>query len=232
MYEAIFERITETLKGISSVRGIVLGGSRATGMASENSDIDIGIYYDYIDYDAFNAAAKILDDKHRDNLISHEGEWGNGVNCGGWLTIDGIPVDLIMRDIKRVRKIVDDSDEGIFSMHYQTGHPEKQRFMCLSEGYHGETIGALSVGSMDLYAKIYKPMLMNAVHTQAPDCYRCPFNKNRDNCSCECFKYAEEDFVKYGKELAAVIVEPLIQGSAGMRIYPPLYLEKLRICNL
>ena len=119
-----------------------------------------------------------------------------------------------------------------FQYHYQTEHPEKQRFMCLSEGYHGETIGALSVGSMDLYAKIYKPMLMNAVHTQAPDCYRCPFNKNRDNCSCECFKYAEEDFVKYGKELAAVIVEPLIQGSAGMRIYPPLYLEKLRkLCD-
>lgn len=119
-----------------------------------------------------------------------------------------------------------------FQYHYQTGHPEKQRFMCLSEGYHGETIGALSVGSMDLYAKIYKPMLMKAVHTQAPDCYRCPFNKNRDNCNCECFKYAEEDFAKYGKELAAVIVEPLIQGSAGMRIYPPLYLEKLRnLCD-
>lgn len=123
MYEAIIERITEALKRISSVRGIVLGGSIATGTATENSDIDIGIYYDYIDYDAFNAAAKILDDKHRDNLISHEGEWGNWVNCGGWLTIDGISVDLIMRDIKRARKIVDDSDEGIFSMHYQTGHP-------------------------------------------------------------------------------------------------------------
>ena len=123
MHEAIFERITEALRGISSVRGIVLGGSRATGMVSDNSDIDIGIYYDYIDYAAFNAAAKRLDDNHRDNLISHEGEWGNWVNCGGWLTIDGIPVDLIMRDIKRVRKIVDDSDEGIFSMHYQTGHP-------------------------------------------------------------------------------------------------------------
>ena len=52
-----------------------------------------------------------------------------------------------------------------FQYHYQTGNPQKQRFMCLSEGYHGETIGALSVGSMDLYAKIYKPMLMNAVHT-------------------------------------------------------------------
>lgn len=119
-----------------------------------------------------------------------------------------------------------------FQYHYQTGHPEKQRFMCLSEGYHGETIGALSVGSMDLYAKIYKPMLMDTVHTQAPDCFRCPFGQNRDNCKCECFKYAEEDFAKYGKKLAAIIVEPLVQGSAGMRIYPPLYLQKLRrLCD-
>lgn len=119
-----------------------------------------------------------------------------------------------------------------FQYHYQTGHPEKQKFMCLSEGYHGETIGALSVGSMDLYAKIYKPMLMTAVHTQAPDCYRCPFGKDRDHCQCECFINAERDFAQHGKELAAVIVEPLIQGSAGMRIYPPLYLEKLRrLCD-
>lgn len=119
-----------------------------------------------------------------------------------------------------------------FQYHYQTGHPEKQKFMCLSEGYHGETIGALSVGSMDLYAKIYKPMLMNAIHTEAPDCYRCPFGQNRENCQCECFVHAEKDFAKYGKELTAVIVEPLIQGSAGMRIYPPLYLEKLRkLCD-
>ena len=119
-----------------------------------------------------------------------------------------------------------------FQYHYQTGHPEKQRFMCLSEGYHGETIGALSVGSMDLYARIYKPMLMETVHTQAPDCYRCPFGQNRNSCKCECFTFAEDDFARYGRELAAVIVEPLVQGSAGMRIYPPLYLKKLRrLCD-
>lgn len=47
-----------------------------------------------------------------------------------------------------------------FQYHYQTGHPERQKFMCLAESYHGETIGALSVGSMDMYAKIYKPMMM------------------------------------------------------------------------
>ena len=120
------------------------------------------------------------------------------------------------------------------AFHYQlqTGHPEKQRFMCLSEGYHGETIGALSVGSMDLFAQMYKPMMMNNIHVQAPDCYRCPFNKDREHCQCECFKFAEEEFAKHAKETAAIIVEPIVQGCAGMRIYPALYLKKLRkLCD-
>ncbi len=115
---------------------------------------------------------------------------------------------------------------------YQTGKAQKNRFMCLSDGYHGETIGALSVGGLDLYAKIYQPMLMDTIRIQAPDCYRCPYGQNRDNCKCECFEHAEEAFAKYGGESCAIIVEPLLQGSAGMRIYPPLYLQKLReLCN-
>ncbi len=115
-----------------------------------------------------------------------------------------------------------------FQYQYQSGKPEKTRFFCLSEGYHGETIGALSVGAMDLYAKIYKPMLMDTIQIEAPDCYRCPYQKDRDNCNCECFEKAELSFEKYANETAAMIVEPLLQGSAGMRIYPPLYLKKLR----
>lgn len=119
-----------------------------------------------------------------------------------------------------------------FQYQYQTGRPERTRFMCLTEGYHGETIGALSVGSMDLYAKIYKPMLMDAVRIDAPDCYRCPYGKTRDRCGCECFVSAEQAFERHAAETCAVIVEPLLQGSAGMRIYPPLYLKKLRaLCD-
>lgn len=119
-----------------------------------------------------------------------------------------------------------------FQYQLQTGHSEKQRFMCLTEGYHGETIGALSVGSMDLFARMYKPMMMDNIHVEAPDCYRCPFGKCRDNCDCPCFKYAEESFAKHAHETAAIIVEPLLQGCAGMRIYPPLYLKKLReLCD-
>ena len=115
-----------------------------------------------------------------------------------------------------------------FQYQYQIGHQERKRFMALSDGYHGETIGALSVGGLDLYAEIYKPMLMDIVRVDAPDCYRCPYNKHRDTCQCECFERAEQSFKEHGSEIAGFIMEPLVQGSAGMRIYPPLYLKKLR----
>ncbi len=119
-----------------------------------------------------------------------------------------------------------------FQYHYQTGNPQKTKFMCLSDGYHGETIGALSVGTLDLYAKIYKPMLMDTIRIEAPDCFRCPYFKERDNCECECIEKAQICFERYGNETAGMIVEPLLQGSAGMRIYPPKYLSELRkLCN-
>ena len=119
-----------------------------------------------------------------------------------------------------------------FQYHYQTGNPKKTKFMCLSDGYHGETIGALSVGTLDLYAKIYKPMLMDTIRIKAPDCFRCPYGKNRETCNVECFENCKRMFEKYGEETAGIIVEPILQGSAGMRIYPPQYLTKLRkLCD-
>lgn len=119
-----------------------------------------------------------------------------------------------------------------FQYQYQTGHPERTRFLCLSEGYHGETVGALSVGTLDLYAKLYRPMLIDTVRVPAPDCYRCPYGECRHSCQCQCFEQAEKAFEQYAKEACAMIVEPLLQGSAGMRIYPPLYLQKLRrLCD-
>ena len=119
-----------------------------------------------------------------------------------------------------------------FQYYLQTGKPEKQRFMCLTEAYHGETIGALSVGSMDLFAEMYRPMMMDNIHVEAPDCYRCPYGETRERCDCPCFEHAERAFARHAHETAAIIVEPLLQGCAGMRIYPPLYLRKLRaLCD-
>ena len=119
----ILQKVTDELQHLPFVKAVVLGGSRATGTATGNSDIDIGIYYDGIDYAALNNAAERLDDEHRSSLICHEGEWGQWVNCGGWLIIDGVHVDLIMRDYQKVKNIVQSSASGSFSLNYQTGHP-------------------------------------------------------------------------------------------------------------
>lgn len=119
-----------------------------------------------------------------------------------------------------------------FQYQQQTGRCQKTRFMCLTDGYHGETLGALSVGTLDLYAKLYSPILIDTIRVTAPDCYRCPYGQSRDCCDTPCFKHMEEAFSSYAHETAAIIVEPLLQGSAGMRIYPPGYLKKLRsLCS-
>ena len=119
-----------------------------------------------------------------------------------------------------------------FQYHNQTGTPKKTRFMALSDAYHGETIGALAVGGVDLYSEIYKPLLLDVIRIDGPDCFRCPYGKCRDNCQCECFEKAQKSFEQYADEVAAIIVEPLLQGSAGMKVYPPLYLKKLRnLCD-
>lgn len=119
-----------------------------------------------------------------------------------------------------------------FQYHQQTGNKQKTRFMALTDAYHGETIGALSVGAVDLYSEIYKPILLKTIKVPSPDCYRCPYGNLHGNCNCECFEKAEEVFEKFANETCAILVEPLLQGSAGMKIYPPLYLTKLRaLCD-
>lgn len=100
--------------------------------------------------------------------------------------------------------------------------------MALSDGYHGETIGALSVGGVDLYSEIYKPLLLDTIRVDAPNCYRCPYKKSREDCDTQCFEKVEISLKEYGNEISAFIVEPLVQGAAGMRIYPADYLKKLR----
>lgn len=119
-----------------------------------------------------------------------------------------------------------------FQYQAQTGQSERTQFLCLFGGYHGETLGALSVGAVDLYSRLYKPLLFDAGRIEAPDCYRCPWEQHRDSCDVACLKRAEEVFERHGATTAALIVEPLLQGSAGMKIYPPRYLLGLReLCD-
>lgn len=117
-----------------------------------------------------------------------------------------------------------------FQYHYQTGNPQKKKFMALSDAYHGETLGALAVGGESMYSEIYKPILMDIIRIDGPDCYRCKYGKCRESCSAECFEPVEKAFNDYGEEVCSFIIEPLVQGAAGMKIYPPVYLKKLREC--
>ena len=122
---AILEKVTNSLQNVPGIQGIVLGGSRARGNATADSDIDIGIYYDEpkLDIAKLDAVARELDDERRDGLICPPGGWGKWVNAGGWLVIEDFPVDFILKDIGRVKNIIDDCRKGIVAPHYQTGHP-------------------------------------------------------------------------------------------------------------
>lgn len=119
-----------------------------------------------------------------------------------------------------------------FQYRAQTGQPEKTRFLTFSNAYHGETLGALSVGAVDLYNKVYSPLLLNVVHAEGPDCYRCPFNESPGTCNAPCTQFVEEQFKQHADTISAAIIEPLIQAAGGMKMYPPIFLKKLReLCN-
>ncbi|MEG0472549.1 MAG: adenosylmethionine--8-amino-7-oxononanoate transaminase, partial [Solibacillus sp.] len=115
-----------------------------------------------------------------------------------------------------------------FQFHMQSGKTKKKRFLALTDAYHGETLGALSVGGVDLYNDVYQPLLLDTVRAQGPDCFRCPFNNQPASCQAQCIRFVEEELNLYHEEITAIIIEPLIQAAAGMKMYPPIYLERLR----
>ncbi|MDK2587039.1 adenosylmethionine--8-amino-7-oxononanoate transaminase [Romboutsia sedimentorum] len=119
-----------------------------------------------------------------------------------------------------------------FQYHQQIGKTKKTRFVNISDAYHGETIGALSMGDVDLYSKVYKPILLDSEKVDGPDCFRCKYNKERNTCNAECFITMEEKIKQIHQEVSAIIIEPLVQCAAGMKIYSPKYLVKLReLCD-
>ncbi|HEY9063262.1 MAG TPA: adenosylmethionine--8-amino-7-oxononanoate transaminase [Pseudobacteroides sp.] len=119
-----------------------------------------------------------------------------------------------------------------FQYHLQTGSNSKKKFVAISDAYHGETLGALSVGDIDLYSKIYKPLMLDTYKVPGPDCYRCRYGEERESCSALCFEQMEYVIVENHNEICAVIIEPMVQAAAGMKIYSHRYLARLRkICS-
>jgi adenosylmethionine-8-amino-7-oxononanoate aminotransferase len=104
----------------------------------------------------------------------------------------------------------------------------KTGFISLREAYHGDTIGSVSVGGIDLFHEIYKPLLFHSYKIDTPHCYRCALRKTYPACNLACAKQAEEVFRSHNQEAAALIIEPLVQGAAGMLVSPPGYLRRIR----
>lgn len=120
----ILEQAVSSFKNIRGVAAIVLGGSHATGTATVDSDIDIGIYYDgTFDLHSFQQAAVQIDDAHRKDCITGLGEWGPWINGGGWLLVNGMAVDILFRDVQKVSACIEDCLNGKITIDYQCGHP-------------------------------------------------------------------------------------------------------------
>lgn len=167
--DALLQKISGTLREVAGVRAVVLGGSRARGNASPDSDVDIGIYYDAdkLDLSALDSVAAKLDDEHRENLVAPPGAWGDWVNGGAWLVVDGLHVDFILRDFARVRRVIDDCIVGHVKAHYQTGHPHAyvdamyMGELAISRILWEDTSG--EVGRLKTIAENYPPALKEAI---------------------------------------------------------------------
>jgi adenosylmethionine-8-amino-7-oxononanoate aminotransferase len=115
----------------------------------------------------------------------------------------------------------------------------KPGFLSLEGAYHGDTVGAVSLGHIDLFHKAYSPLLFKTDKVMSPYCYRCPFNKakpqradarNYRQCHWECVGKVEEKFssqAKMGNPYAAFAFEPLMQGAAGMVAQPRGWLNRV-----
>ena len=116
------------------------------------------------------------------------------------------------------------------SFHYwrNVGRTAKRRFITLSNSYHGETLGALAVGDVDLYKEIYRPLLMEVITVPSPDCFARAPGESWAEHSRRKFAHMEAALAQHAHEACAVIVEPLVQCAGGMRMYDPVYLTLLR----
>ncbi len=116
------------------------------------------------------------------------------------------------------------------SFHFwrNAGRTRKRRFVTLAGSYHGETLGALAVGHVELYREIYQPLLMEVLTAPSPDCYLREDGESWEAHSRRACEAMEALLDRHHEEVCAVIVEPLVQCAGGMRMHHPVYLQLLR----
>ncbi|HWP28201.1 MAG TPA: adenosylmethionine--8-amino-7-oxononanoate transaminase [Chloroflexota bacterium] len=112
------------------------------------------------------------------------------------------------------------------------GEPGRTRFVSLENAYHGDTLGAVSVGGIDLFHARFRPLLFPTFRAPSPYCYRCPLGATHPDCRLACAEELGRLLAAHRGEVAAVIVEPLVQAAGGMLTQPPGYLRRVReLCD-
>jgi adenosylmethionine-8-amino-7-oxononanoate aminotransferase len=120
------------------------------------------------------------------------------------------------------------------SFHYwhNKGMPRKRMFACLQGSYHGETLGALSVTDVAIFKDTYAPLLMQSAQMPSPDFRLAEKGESAEASALRCAEALEQYVSEHHHELAAFIIEPLVQCAAGMAMYDAIYLKRAReICS-
>ncbi len=115
----------------------------------------------------------------------------------------------------------------------RSDEPRRTKFVALANGYHGETIGALSVGDIPLYRRIYAPLLMEALFTPSPDAYLAREGQSAAACAEEAGDALARLLDEHPGEVCALILEPRVQCAGGMRMHDPVFLRRAReLCDV
>ncbi len=110
--------------------------------------------------------------------------------------------------------------------------PERSRFLTFRHAYHGDTLGAVSVGGIDIYHTTFKPLMFETIQAPSPYCYRCELGCNRRSCSMECVGALEDLMERNAGLVAGLVIEPLVQGAGGMIVQPSGFLKRVReLCD-
>lgn len=117
-----------------------------------------------------------------------------------------------------------------FQFWRQCAHPESERnlFLAVGNAYHGDTLGSVSVGGVSRFHAMFDPLLFDVVRGPCPDSYRCPQEVAEEELAAYYIEQYGVLFERFAGRLAAVIVEPLVQGAAGMVMHPAGFLRGLR----
>jgi adenosylmethionine-8-amino-7-oxononanoate aminotransferase len=108
------------------------------------------------------------------------------------------------------------------------GINSKNAFLSLKNAYHGDTIGAVSVGGIEIFHEVFKPLLFKTYKAPSPYCYRCEFDRKYPSCNLFCLEKMKKILNAYSNEIAALIIEPMIQAAGGMITYPQGFLKGVR----